>query len=47
MPKLVMAAVGGAGMVLSIAPGARRESLGETFTERREPVCRYLLALGL
>ena len=47
MPKLVMAAEGGAGMVLSIAPGARRESLGETFTELREPVCRYLLALGL
>src|SRR5690242_9362987 len=47
MPKLVMAADGGAEVVLSIAPGACRQRLGETFTELREPVCRYLLALGL
>lgn len=47
MPRLVMAADGGSELVLSTAPVPDRQSLGEAFTELREPVCRYLLALGL
>jgi RNA polymerase sigma-70 factor, ECF subfamily len=47
MPRLLMAADSGAELVFSIAPGTDRQSLGDAFTELREPVCRYLLALGL
>src|SRR5450755_259305 len=47
MPRLLMAADSGTELVLSIAPGTHRQSLGDAFTELREPVCRYLLALGL
>jgi|SRR5579864_4138915 len=47
MPRLVMAVNGGSELELSIAPVADRHNLAEAFTELREPVCRYLLALGL
>ncbi|HYL73991.1 MAG TPA: RNA polymerase sigma factor [Bryobacteraceae bacterium] len=47
MPRLVMATHGGSELELSIAPVTDRHNLAEAFTELREPVCRYLLALGL
>jgi RNA polymerase sigma-70 factor, ECF subfamily len=47
MPRLLMAADRGAELVFSIALVTDRQSLGDAFTELREPVCRYLLALGL
>lgn len=47
MPRLVMAANGGSELVLSLAPVTDRQRLGQAFTELREPVSRYLHALGL
>lgn len=59
MPRLIMAGDGDSERELCIpapvgcwdlpeaSPVAARESLAETFMELREPVCRYLLALGL
>lgn len=47
MPRLVMAVNGGSELELSIAPVTDRQNLAEAFTELREPVYRYLLALGL
>jgi len=59
MPRLVMAAGGDSERELCIAapvapwaalaatPPAAWQNLAETFVELREPVCRYLLALGL
>jgi len=59
MPRLVMAAGGDSERELCITapvapwaalaatPPAAWQNLAETFVELREPVCRYLLALGL
>jgi len=47
MPRFVIAADGASELELSIAPVITPQSLAEAFTELREPVSRYLLALGL
>lgn len=47
MPRFVIAADGVPELELTIAPVITRQSLAEAFTELREPVSRYLLALGL
>jgi len=47
MPRFVIAADGGSGLEISITPVITSQNLAEAFTELREPVSRYLLALGL
>jgi len=47
MPRLLMATSGSSELELSLTSAPERRNLAEAFTELREPVCRYLLALGL